>query len=358
MKKIFSLFLIALMLVSVSACNKKTTNYSKDVETVKNIFDNMNGKPFSRNGFGVYVDQKYNIEAHIDNEDEKTDYTYNYEGYGIFTILTEDTNFSGNLSDVLSSGNGYVNAHQYEKISYVGSELNKIDNVLEDEEYNYEITQDFEMKSYDNNLFVSQHAVYKDEIEDDDYENSFNGLINKELIDNNVSSDFINQLFERLIFMDGYNNINSIEATPVGGEEYTYDQVKKLLDDGVISLDCNDNSITLNFIMNFKELINIATETTDSNDAEVTIKMEFKNDDYELISLNYDLKNFFNEMLNVVDDDDEVTNTIEKYNLTAIKFDKKISEIDMVGEFQTYTDSEEFLNDFSNNLDALSALIR
>lgn len=355
MKKIFSLLLMTLMLVCFASCGGNNGS-NKDVENIKKIFESMDGWTFNRNGYTIDLMQKYNIESHIDNEEEKTDYLYEYEGVGQFTILIDNVDYDAkDISEVLLKDNGYIDVHQYENIHYDCEEFIKNDNETFVEEYKHEITQNFIIKSYDNNLYVSGYSKFNDMFNRvTRYDNSFYGIINKELFDENVSTNFISNLFSELMIMDGYTNINSMEDVPVGNSEYSSKQIKKLMDDGTLSIEYKEDSSVINLNMNFKEFINIATETTDAKDAFVNIKMEFTNDDYEIIYLEYDLKDFFNEMLEVIDDDDEITNTIEEFLISATKFDRQISEIEMFGNFTTYNDPEEFIDDLTTNLAPLA----
>jgi hypothetical protein len=155
--------------------------------------------------------------------------------------------------------------------------------------------------------------------------------------------------------MDGYNNINSIESYSVGENNYTDDEIKDLLNNKTLSLEYKEKTTVLKFLINFKESINNIANSTDANDANIGIKMEFSNDNYELIYSEYDLKDMFNEMLNAIDEEN-VTNTVERFLIEAYKFDKSIDEINIDNEYKIYTDPEEFVTDFMDYANPLSDL--
>jgi hypothetical protein len=358
MKKILSILLVSTMVLTLAACNKNNDEELK-YQDIKNIINKLEESSLKKEGIKIYLNQQYTIESHTDNDLEKVDYTYTYDGVGSFAIAYESADeYKGieGLVDLFTTGTGYVGSTQKEVISYDYNELNKTTNETKKEQNNTDDYYAFTMILQNNECKLACDTKKIDKDKDIENKDTFYGEISQDKISNDATKNSLENIMGNMIIMDGYYNISSTNeyasSVLLKSKNLNNKDFNAFVEENKIKINLSDRLVFLDFQMNFKEKIKEEYGLDDVDNVIVKGSLGFNAETYELETFSYDLKDYFKTVLDEFDSKDEdetLTTKIDKYTVYSETISVDISAINFDEEFIKYTDSQEFLNDFINN---------
>ena len=352
MKKRISLLLISSLFLTVAACNKNAEVENKYTD-IKNVINKIENSSFKKEGFKINIDEKYNMESHIDNELEKVDYTYEYDGNGSFMIAYQsgDQGIEG-ITDLISSGTGYLNSLQLETIEYNYTELDKTDNQTKEESFKEDLVYGFDLLLYNNEAKFYTHSVKDDLLTNEKEEDEFGGKIAQNLLKTDDSTAIDNYMSE-MIIMDGYYTVEEIEQYAIekilSSKSMNNADFNKFVEDNKMKLVEGDSKIFLTFTINYADELKNEFEIDSFDNVLIEGSIGFDAETYELESYRYDLKDYFKSLLDGIDDkDSEETQTINIERFTVEGHAVKIGyeAVNFDAELTEFTDSQEFINNF------------
>ncbi len=357
MKKRFSLLLALLIFPILASCsnssNSTTSNNVNKYQEIKNIINKLDESTFNNFGINIHLAQKYVTESHIDNNLEKADYKYTYEGNGSFRVAYLSGNQGANgIIDLITSGEGLITSNQNETISLDYKELDKISNETKEEKTNN--TKDYQLTMLLKNqeCQLSSISDMTNLIDNSTKNDKFNGKISQSLLENDSLKTSISDLMSRMLIMDGYYLSSSVDEyfkkILLDSKKLSDDEFINFVDNNNFEIIPGDEKIFLSFLFDFTDFFKKNFEVDNAKDVKIKGKIGFDLENYGFEYFGYDLKNCFVYLLdkgNLKDVDDNQITTVEEYFVEgeAVRVDLNAVKLDNLVE---YNDAQEFLSDF------------
>lgn len=361
MRKRLSIFILSFIIIIVLASCKNEYSINDEYKT---ILKNINENTFDNLGYSISYNQNYEIESHSEDEYEKMDYTINYEGGGELTLILEEKDETNSSNTILNHKKGYINSVQKQNYVYNYKDLDKISNEEKEEKVYTKYDNNFSLKFDNDNLLVASKTKFINEIEkEESYDNDFYAKINKDLLDEVMESDTIDRFVAKILLMDG-QIINELiqsysEQLFLKTKDYNDEELFDFINKYNIIFSEKDNEIIIDFIIDSATVFNSLYDLDLTNTNSVFGKMTIDKVNNKIISFEYDLKKYYYDLLNLVDDEDITTIKINEYYLVGRAFNKKVDEINMEGDFVEYTDPSLFIEDveYKAMIDSINAYI-
>ena len=347
MKKIGLLSLLFLSIFAIASCSNETNTTNNDI---KNYLNAVKSNNFNENGFKLYFSEKYNITSHNDNEKEKIDFIYNYEGEASFKISKDFLAFdSDNIFGDLIENDGYIDGLQYKKEYIDYEELDKSSNETKTEISNLETSYNFKMLLHNDSCSVLSKLETNDLINDTLSNKKFNGKINESKFEENSIST-LNNYLSQVIIMEGYNIAYFVESYAfnnlIDSAAFDDDSFNKYIEDNnVIMYETLDKTF-IEFEIDFKNQLKEVYEIDDDKRINVKGKIAFDSATKSLLYYTYDVKDYF---LAILEHDNDKTISIEEFIFTGEALGFDLSAIAFDEELKEYSDMDEFMSDFIGN---------
>ena len=187
--------------------------YSPEAKIVKQLLTGLktNLGEYGTKGYIVSFRQEYEIESKRNDETADVDLAVSYKAAGSVRLsynLDKDVNGPVRLTDLISSGNGYLRGLQreqfkcYNKEDRIDDEYDRLDDI------EYDLALEFAVKTEGDRLYAASDSVYKD-LKDgaNSYDDSFSGVIDRQLFLGSVSEERLSKAMTRLLFLDAWEYI-------------------------------------------------------------------------------------------------------------------------------------------------------
>ena len=344
MKKKISIFIISLfIIISLASCNNKGN------ENIKAFIRNLEESSFDNQGYSISFNQNYSIICHMEEEKKKMDYSINYEGNGLLEIILDDDNLS-EFASLIDCNKGYIHSVQKEKYEYDYKDVDKIADESKEEKKSTEYNKNFVLKYDEDNYYLSSKMNYIDNVDNNEnYNSSYNGKIAKNLMKQALNDEDIERFNAGILTMDGRAVNELVQAYA----EEMFVEAKNLDDKGLNSFIKNnsiaikeDNDILiLNFKINSNELNKYGYDLETNNNEKIIGEMKFNKSNNKLISFQYDLKDYYREFLNVLEDINNIDVSMNEYIINGKALDTLIDDIKLDEEFKEYDNYELFFDE-------------
>ena len=359
MKKKLSLLLLSSSLfLALVSCNKPANQTEPPVEPgkyddVKQLINKIEDPSFKQEGFKIHLSEKYDMESHIDNDLEKVDYTYKYEGTGSFTIAYQDGDKGvDGIAELVSSGTGYLNSVQSQTIEYEYKELDKIENKTKEEKIKNETGYDFNLLFYNNEAKVYTHTSETNHLNNEEKEETFAGKINQSLL-KDESAEAINNFMSEMIIMDGYFTAEEVEKFTIekliNSKTLDESSFNKFVEENEVKVTEGDGQIYLEFKIDYTDELKKIFDLDSSKKIKIQGMIGFNLEKYELVYYSYDLKNYFECIINGIgekDTEDNQSIRIDEFIIEGEAVTIGYDAINFNTTLDEYTDAQDFVSGF------------
>lgn len=355
MKKISKILLPTLLILPLfGGCAVK--NYTnEEVKVVKEWVNALQEgiKNNSNKGYTASIKEKYNVDYVIDNQNEKTDFSLDYEAEGslVFAYQIED-DYQGdvNLGNIFKDGRGYFSGAQKEKSNYYSKTVKKgeeSDPIIA--ELDYDIDHKYAFKYDEANLYASAHNKFvdnKDHTKDIDGE--FKAEVKKEYVDD-TGAMYIEKLMNDVLFLNVWTSINEFATiTNLFYEGLSFandEEVKDFMRSLNIKIKENDKDVEISFFLDVDKVIYRKTGQESHLNALIPSKNILNKETNSVSFYSYDFVDVLKSTLNQGSRGKSQFNaTVERFFIEGYMV--KFNEVDQAveGPFVIYDQSN--MNDF------------
>ena len=319
-------------------------------------------------GIGVYVsdksnfvtsfDQKYSLGYEADSETEKEEVRMDYEASAeaIMSFVPIKDKDNVGFYDYLENGDGFLQTGQTEKCNFYAKDTDKLHGDRSgDLHQNYEISKSVTLKTEGDDIYALSNSVYFDYMDkENSYIDQFNGRIAKKAFLDNVSTDFLNEFSQKLLFSDTWEYLEEVSCVAL---EFLGDidleneeEVDRFIKENDIEVKSDENSIYIEFDLKtagyFKETEGVDSDLSDTPTISGTVI--FSSVTGELLSYKYDLADFLEYVLRQSLGQVNINAcSVDRFDVYGASLDYSPRSIDLINEFVDYKgdQAEDYIAD-------------